>query len=441
MSIPRSSKRLLLLPFACAVLFANGPVFEQSGFTSSSPEGWKSWAARPEIAPKTYVDAKRSRGSAGALAISGNNNPSAYGGWQRAVEGIKGGHWYRLTAHYRVEGATYEPLQVLTRLEWINGKKRTGQPEYGHRTSIDGDWKRVVLEAPAPADASAANLEFYLGNAPKATVWWDDIRLEEIPAPTPRLVTVASINLRPSRTKSAEENVRLFIEAVERTVKDKADIILLPEGITIVGNGKKYADVAESIPGPSTAALGEAARRKNAYIAAGIYEREGVAVYNTAVLIDRNGNLVGKYRKVYLPREEIEGGITPGSSYPVFDTDFGKVGMMICYDQMFADPARALALQGAELLLLPIWGGNTSLGKARAIENRVFIAASGYNYPTYVRDPDGEILAQAHDNGTAAIATIDLNKRYADKWLGDMKGRIPKELRLDVKYDRPGFTQ
>jgi hypothetical protein len=84
----------------------------------------------------------------------------------------------------------------------MKGTKRTGQPEYGYRTSIDGEWKRVVVEVPAPADATAANLEFYLGNAPKATVWWDDIRLEEMPAVKPRLVTVASINFRPSRTKS-----------------------------------------------------------------------------------------------------------------------------------------------------------------------------------------------------------------------------------------------
>ena len=93
---------------------------------------------------------------------------------------------------------------------------------------------------------------------------------------------------------------------------------------------------------------------------------------------------------VYLPREEIEGGLTPGSDYPVFSTDFGKVGMMICWDAQYADPARALALGGAELLLVPIWGGNQTLMKARAIENRVFIAASGYDYPTHILDPDGE---------------------------------------------------
>ena len=85
-------------------------------------------------------------------------------------------------------------------------------------------------------------------------------------------------------------------------------------------------------------------------------------------------------------------GLTPGSDYPVFRTDFGTVGLMICYDVFFADPARALALKGAEMILMPIWGGDETLAKARAIENKVFLVASGYDYPTYVMDPDGERL-------------------------------------------------
>ncbi len=110
---------------------------------------------------------------------------------------------------------------------------------------------------------------------------------------------------------------------------------------------------------------------------------------------------------------------------------------MICWDIQYADPARALALAGAELLLTPIWGGNEALGKARAIENHVFVATSGYNYPTLVMDPDGEILAQAEDEGTVALTTIDLNKRYVDPWLGHMRGRFMNELRFDVPV-RPG---
>jgi predicted amidohydrolase len=248
------------------------------------------------------------------------------------------------------------------------------------------------------------------------------------------------VNLRPRNTGSSAESVRQFLEVVDRKVPRSADIILLPEGITVVGTGKKYADVGEPVPGPTTARLGQAARQRKAYIVAGIYEREGQAIYNTAVLIDRAGNLAGKYRKVYLPREEIEGGLTPGSDFPVFQADFGKVGLMICYDVFYADPARALALRGAELILMPIWGGDEALGKARAIENHVFVATSGYDYPTYIMDPVGERLSVARDRSAVAVATIDLNRRYDEKRLGNMRERFMKELRLDVKMERPGFT-
>ncbi|MCS6953548.1 MAG: carbon-nitrogen hydrolase family protein [Bryobacteraceae bacterium] len=259
----------------------------------------------------------------------------------------------------------------------------------------------------------------------------------EIPAPGPRRVVVAAVHSQPSKSRSAEENVRRFLEVVDKAVPEKTDVILLPEGITVVGTGKKYADVAEPAPGPTTALLAEAARKKRAYIVAGIYEREGQLLYNTAVLVDRDGNLADKYRKVYLPREEMEGGLTPGDDYPVFATDFGRVQLMICWDVQYADPARALALEGAELVLVPIWGGNETLGTARAIENHVFIATCGYDYPTYVMDSAGKVLAQAAGQGTAAVATIDLNRRYVDPWLGHMRGRFFEELRLDVPVGPP----
>jgi predicted amidohydrolase len=176
-------------------------------------------------------------------------------------------------------------------------------------------------------------------------------------------------------------------------------------------------------------------------VAAGIYERDGAAIYNTSVLLDREGRVAGKYRKVYLPREEIESGLTPGRGYPVFQTDFGRVGMMICYDVFFPDPARALAAQGADIILMPIWGGDETLAAARAIENGVFLVASGYDHPTYVMDPNGKRVAQAPQRGEAAIAEIDLSRRYADPWLGDMRTRRVKELRLDVPTPTPGVLR
>jgi predicted amidohydrolase len=416
-----------------ALVLATLP-WQQSGFASDAP-GWTTWAARREIAPKATVVSSPSLGEAGALALSGDGNPAACGEWRRTIDGIRTGHWYRLTAHYRTVDVPHESWQVLARLDWQGtGGARVGWPDYGYRTTLADRWQRVTLEAPAPEGTSAVEVQLRLQNAPGGTVFWDDLRLEEIPAPGARAVEVAAVNLRPKNTSSPEQSVKAFLDLARARVPETADVILLPEGITVVGTGRGYAEVAEPVPGPTTETLAALAREKGAWVVAGLYERDGVAVYNTAVLLDREGRLAGTYRKVYLPREEIEGGLAPGSEYPVFTTDFGRVGLMICWDTQYADPARALALRGAELLLVPIWGGNETLVRARAIENRVFVATSGYDFPTLVLDPDGESLARAEDDGgSVARATVDLNRRYLDPWLGDMKGRFPKELRTDVR--------
>ncbi|MEZ5351020.1 MAG: carbon-nitrogen hydrolase family protein [Bryobacteraceae bacterium] len=401
--------------------------------TFESDPAWRPWAARDEIAPRTWKDTHVFRTAGPSLAISGNSNQAAAGGWEHLTQPVQPGQWYRLRAFFKSQSVPDASLRILARLDWRRpGGKRTGQPDYGYRIQPAGDWSELTLEAPAPPEADSAAIQLYLQNAAQGVVWWDDLSFQPIPAPGPRKVTVAAINLRPQKTGSRQASVQQFFDLVQAKVQPSADVILLPEGISIVGTGKNYAEVAETIPGPTSEKLGELARTKSAWVVAGIYEREGPAIYNTAILIDRAGNVAGKYRKVYLPREEVEGGLTPGSDYPVFHTDFGKIGIMICWDLQYADPARQLARRGAELLLVPIWGGNETLGKARAIENRVFVASSGYDYPTYVMDPDGEILAIAPTTGSAALATIDLNRRYADPWLGDMRGRFFKELRDDI---------
>ena len=175
----------------------------------------------------------------GSLAISGNSNLAEHGGWERRVDGVEAGAWYRFAAYYRAEAVAAESWQVVARLDWRGADgARAGMPDYVYRASRDGEWTRVWIETQAPAKAASVVVQLYLSNAPQGTVWWDDISLDRIPDPGPRRVSVASINLRPARTKSAEENVRLFLETVEAKVPPKTDVILLPEGITVVGNGQ-----------------------------------------------------------------------------------------------------------------------------------------------------------------------------------------------------------
>jgi len=419
---------------------ADGVHFHQSGF-GPNPQGWSAWSVRAGTAPRTFVDPVVSCGGSGSLGVSGDGSIAAFGGWQRTLTGIKEGAWYRFVAHYRAVGVTSENWQIVPDLYWEKpGGTQIGNDDrvdYAARSVRKGLWTEVSLEVPAPAGATYVVLELFLAHAPTGIVWWDDISFDEIPAPPPRKVTITTINLKPSNTGTTAESVRQFVEAAERLAPAHTDLILLPEGISVVGvdpSGLICGQVAEPVPGPTTAQLAELARAKHCYVAAGLYERERGAAYNTAVLIDREGKLVGRYRKVFLPRGEMVQ-LTPGNEFPVFRTDFGTVGIMICYDVFFTEPARQLAERGAEIILLPIWGGDEVLATARAIENQVFLVTSGYDHPTYIMDHDGKRIAQAAQRGTAAVATIDLNATNFYQGITDWKDRRLREYRPEVVRD------
>jgi predicted amidohydrolase len=296
----------------------------------------------------------------------------------------------------------------------------------------EGEWYLLDRTLQAPAGATRVRLELCFAWARDGTVWWDEIRLAEASPPAARRVRLTTIFHRPSGLSSAAANVESFCRMIDRAAPEHPDLICLPEGMTLVGTGLSYVAAAEPVPGPTTRRLGEKAREHRSYLVAGLMERDGTAVYNTSVLIDRAGRLAGKYRKVYLPREEVDGGLTPGNDFPVFDTDFGRVGMMICWDVQYTDPARALAVRGAEVILLPIWGGIETLAAARAIENQVYLVTSSYDMPTGILNPLGEWIARATAEKPWATAEIDLNRRYVQEWLGDMKARFQMERRADI---------
>ena len=137
----------------------------------------------------------------------------------------------------------------------------------------------------------------------------------------------------------------------------------------------------------------------------GLLERDGHLVYNVAVLIGPDGKVVGKYRKVCLPRGEVDGGVAPGSDYPVFATRFGKVGLMVCYDGFFPEVARELTNRGAEVIAWPVWGCNPLLARARACENHVYLASSTYEdvsrnwMISAIFDHTGETIAAGRRTG------------------------------------------
>lgn len=191
------------------------------------------------------------------------------------------------------------------------------------------------------------------------------------------------MHYQPTGGKTAEDNRKQFAQFIEQAAQQKADSVVLPEALTCAGNGLSYSDAAEPIPGPSTEYFGELAKQFNLHIVAGLVERDQHLVYNTAVLVGPDGALIGKYRKVTLPRTEVDGGIVPGKDYPVFDTRLGKIGIMICYDEFSLEVARNLTNNGAEIIAFPVAGCNPRLASARACENHVYVVSSTYTGTEY----------------------------------------------------------
>ena len=415
-----------LILLSCALMFIKTPALCQQ----FNPSGWKFESQREAIAPIWYVDNKVPFKGNQTLTLKGGGKEYADGHWYKKMT-VEPGEYFQFRGYFKASNIEEPRRSVLARILWQNGSgEQVGFTEYPamQREKTKEGWNTIEQIYLVPADAKEAKIELHFRWDGDGMVHFGGVSFEKSDAPKPRNVRVASINYRPRDSKSSGENLEKFSELIAKAAAQKADIVCLPEGSTLAGTDLNYISASETIPGPSTKFLGSVARKYNLYIVAGILEKQGDVVYNTSIIIGRTGNLIGKYRKLSLPREEIDGGVTPGDSLPVFDTDFGRVGMMICWDVSFPETARTLAEKGAEIIFLPIWGGNVTLAKARAIENQVFLVSSSYDMITAVFDQEGEVMKEATKDDPVIVVDVDLNKQKLWPWLGDFKNRIPGEM-------------
>ncbi|MBN1510337.1 MAG: carbon-nitrogen hydrolase family protein [Sedimentisphaerales bacterium] len=417
-------------------LVAN-PTFETTD-SREMPDGWSVWKPQWEQA------ACQVRGVDGGLLVKSERDPFGVGGATQKVKGVRGGQAYAIRAVCETENIASPFRSVLVRIGWLKGSKALtphGMLVRGPRINGGRAVFSDVLVAPKDADGAVLSLEVKWPG--EGEVLWKQVSVRPTTAPRPRKVKIGTVYLRP-RNSTPQKNLELWCAQIDAAGKLGLDIVCLGEAVTRVGTTASLEDTAEPIPGPATKHFSEAARKNHIWVVVGLSERVGSIAYNTAVLFNRQGEIAGTYRKVHLPREEWKEGVRPGDRTPVFDTDFGRIAMQICYDWFFPEMAEVLALKGAEIVFAPTWGntlpdhdgmadGETTF-RVRARDNGVYMVPSVYDGNSLVIDPMGRILALNNGKEGVFWAEVDLNKRECLDWVGYWRSTGPRD-RMPETYD------
>lgn len=231
--------------------------------------------------------------------------------------------------------------------------------------------------------------------------------------------------LKEKANRRLDECIRL----IEKAATEGTDLAVTIETInayTVLGDTRfEYTDMYEGLDGDTVRRFSEVAKRLKIYIVAGLLLTIDGKAYNCAVLFNRSGDVIGVHKKVHLPAGE-EKHVSAGDSFEVFPTEFGNVGMLVCWDMQYPEAARELALGGADLICCPTLGWENIYGLARAYENSVTIAAAMCVYrssqptlcsPSCIVDNMGSIVAAAPVGETCIVtAEVDILREPAPQY-------------------------
>ena len=253
--------------------------------------------------------------------------------------------------------------------------------------------------------------------------------------PRKALVATACVGHMSSRP-TITANHELAAELLDRMGGLGADLACLPEEFTILGlsgDAEEREKAWEPIPGPTSDVYAEKASQHGMYVVAGMCEVRGNVRLNTSVLFDRQGEIVGQYDKVHPTLGELEAGTVPGvySELPVFETDFGRVGMLICFDVDYPEEWARVGAAGAELVVFPSMCDGGLRLRAYAWLHSYVIVSSVSGGRSRIINKLGDEVAASGLGVHVAHSTVDLE---AEVFHYDMQYEQIRQMQTDLGH-------
>jgi predicted amidohydrolase len=256
----------------------------------------------------------------------------------------------------------------------------------------------------------------------------------------PNAFTVAGLRVTPERWDKEANFAKLSTFARQACARG-AKLVITPEGFLegYVANDKanpglteeRYRSVGEGIDGPLMNRVRALARELDIHLLVGFAEMRGGRMFNTAVVFSPKGDVALHYSKAHTANDEPFN--SKGTDFPVAETALGRLGALICYDRQLPETARILAIKGAQMILVPAWGGysemNDAMMRTRAYENSVFVA---FVHPKRVLfiDPRGTVIAK--DSGGEAdqvvTARIEIDGRIGHGAIRERRPDLYREI-------------
>ena len=323
------------------------------------------------------------------------------------VTDLKERHYYRFDA-------LLETHELKHRFFYICYDSEDMETHKGHLCS----GQKILI----PEGCKKVVLELLLFSHKPGTAVLQGVTLTEESPYVPRKVRLCAVSwdmIDGGVFKTYEENVANVMKELDIVGPLEPDVVVFTEAVYQTGRDHiRQPNVHFSrLDDADIAKLCAKAKQYNTYIVCSLCEEDDGLQRLTGLLINRNGEIQNLYHKTHLTMGELESGCILENELPVFKTDFGTVGIQICWDHFFPECSRVLALRGAEILLIPTHGFRRERTLTRALENGVFlVSAYTHNEGTMVVSSNGKVLDEAGEKGYA-FAEVDLNEPIWCPWL------------------------